>query len=313
MNPATAAATTTDLREPTMQRIRGILPAILTPMHSHGDLHLEELGRLARWLFDQGVHGLYVGGTTGEGILLSIDERESIVETVIRETRGRGPIIVHVGAVGTAEAIQLARHAEKSGASAIAAVPPFAFGRNLAGIQSHYRAIARSCNLPLYLYNIPSLTALNLRADDVSTLLDLPTVRGLKFSDSDLFEEMRIIALDPKLDVLHGCDETLLYALEAGAVGGIGLTYNFIPKQILGIYEAFQQGDWKRANAIQLRVTAMVDQFIRCSGGNMVGLAKGVMRSLGFECGAAREPNPPVDESAVAHLTEIVTELRKEG
>lgn len=295
-----------------MQRIRGILPAVLTPMHADGRVHLAELGRLVDWLFDQGVHGLYVGGTTGEGILLSVEERQSILETVIEQTRKRGPLLVHVGAVGTAEAIQLAQHAEKAGADAVAAIPPFAFGRNLAGVQAHYRAIARSCSLPLYLYNIPSLTAMNLRADDVRTLLDLPTVRGMKYSDADLFEEIRIIGLEPKLDVFHGCDETLLYALIAGAVGGVGLTYNFIPRQILAIYDAYQSGDWQRASRLQKLVSSMVDEFIRCSGGNMVGLGKGVMRLLGFECGEAREPNPPVPRDAVEHMTRIVSALRQE-
>lgn len=279
-------------------------------MHSDGSLNLPEQGRLVDWLFEQGVHGLYIGGTTGEGLLLTIPERQAIVESAIDFARGRGPILVHVGAVGTAEAIELARHAEKAGADGIAAVPPFAFGRNLAGIQAHYRAIARSCELPLYLYNIPSLTAVNLRADDVRTLMDIPTVQGLKFSDNDLFEEHRILSIEPKLDVFHGCDETLLYALMEGAVGGVGLTYNFIPKQILGIYNAFQSGDWKRANKLQLKVSAMIDELIRHCNGNIVGLAKGIMASLGFDCGQAREPNPPLAAGAVERLTRIVTDLR---
>lgn len=291
-------------------RIRGILPALISPMHSDGSLNLPEQGRLVDWLFEQGVHGLYIGGTTGEGLLLTIPERQAIVESAIDFARGRGPILVHVGAVGTAEAIELARHAEKAGADGIAAVPPFAFGRNLAGIQAHYRAIARSCELPLYLYNIPSLTAVNLRADDVRTLMDIPTVQGLKFSDNDLFEEHRILSIEPKLDVFHGCDETLLYALMEGAVGGVGLTYNFIPKQILGIYNAFQSGDWKRANKLQLKVSAMIDELIRHCNGNIVGLAKGIMASLGFDCGQAREPNPPLAAGAVERLTRIVTDLR---
>lgn len=294
-------------------RIRGILPALLTPMHADGSLNLTEQARLVDWLFEQGVHGLYVGGTTGEGILLTLDERKLILESVIEHTRGRGSILVHVGAVGTAEAIELAKHAEKSGADAIAAVPPFAFGRNLAGIQAHYRAIARSCELPLYLYNIPSLTAVHLKADDVRALMDIPSVRGLKFSDNDLFEEFRILSIEPKLDVFHGCDETLLYALMEGAIGGVGLTYNFIPKQILGIYNAFHSGDWKRANELQLKVSAMIDELVRHCNGNIVGLGKGIMASLGFDCGQAREPNPPLPAGAVERLTRIVTDLRGEG
>lgn len=292
-----------------MSDIRGIYPALLTPMDEQGEIQFDELGRLVNWLFDQGVHGLYVGGTSGEGLLLEPHEREAVVERVIATSRGRGQVMVHVGAIGTAEAIQLAKHAERAGADAIAAVPPFAFGRNLAGIQAHYRAISGACKLPLYLYNIPSLTAVNLRADDIATLLNLPTVRGLKFSDYDLFEEFRIISLDPKLSVLHGSDETLLYALMVGAVGGVGLLYNMMPRAFLDIFKAFSEGRWQEANQLQLAVSRFTSEFLRLSAGNAVGLAKGVMGGLGFNCGPARPPNPPLPEENIARATRLASEF----
>jgi N-acetylneuraminate lyase len=287
-----------------VDRIQGILPALLTPMHDSGKINFAELDRLTDWLLTQGVHGLYVGGTSGEGLLLEPREREEVVEHVVQISRGRGKVMVHVGAIGTAEAVQLAQHAERSGADAIAAVPPFAFGRNLAGISAHYGAIARSCGLPLYLYNIPSLTAVNLRADDIARLAELPNVRGLKFSDYDLFEEFKIISLEKKLDVFHGCDETLLYALMMGAVGGVGLLYNLLPKTILAIYDAFQAGKLREANDHQLRLSAFINFFLRHSEGNAVGLAKGVMAGLGFACGQARSPNPPISKESVDRVIE---------
>lgn len=288
-----------------MPPIQGILPALLTPMDESGQVNFSELDRLVRWLLDQGVHGLYVGGTSGEGLLLEPSEREAVVERVIAANERRAIIMVHVGAIGTAEAVSLAKHAEKSGADAIAAVPPFAFGRNMAGIHAHYQAISASCDLPLYLYNIPSLTAVNLRADDIAQLARLPTVKGLKFSDYDLFEEIRIISLEAKLDLLHGCDETLLYALMAGAVGGVGLLYNFLPKAFLSMFEAFRAGDWQKANEQQLAISRFTSEFLRHSGGNAVGLAKAVMGGLGFTCGPARPPNPAVSAEAVSHVTKL--------
>jgi N-acetylneuraminate lyase len=279
-----------------MERLRGIYPALLTPMKSGGQIDFAELEKLVDWLFGQGVHGLYVGGTSGEGLLLEPSEREEIVALVVRLSRGRGKVMVHVGAIGTAEAVQLAQHAERHGADAIAAVPPFAFGRNLAGISAHYSAIAHSCELPLYLYNIPSLTAVNLRADDIARLAKLPNVCGLKFSDYDLFEEFRIISLENKLDVFHGCDETLLYALMMGAVGGVGLLYNIMPKTILAIYDAFLAGDWKKANDHQLKLSAFTNVFLRHAEGSAVGLAKGVQ---------ARSPNPPVSRESIERTIEL--------
>jgi N-acetylneuraminate lyase len=288
-----------------MDRLHGIYPALLTPMHRSGSINFDELGRLVDWLLEQGVHGLYVGGTSGEGLLLEPREREEVVEHVIGQVRGRGKVMVHVGAIGTAEAVQLAQHAERHGADAIAAVPPFAFGRNLAGISAHYSAIAHSCELPLYLYNIPSLTAVHLRADDIARLAELPHVCGLKFSDYDLFEEFRIISLKSKLDLFHGCDETLLYSLMMGAVGGVGLLYNIMPRTVLAIYDSFVAGDWKKANDHQLQLAAFINEFLRLAEGNAVGLAKGVMSGLGFACGCARSPNPPVPTAAIEQAIEL--------
>ena len=217
--------------------------------------------------------------------------------------------MVHVGAISTAESIKLAQYAERAGADAIASIPPFAYGRSPAGIHAHYEALSKSCQLPLYLYNIPSLTSVNLRAEDIARLLDLQTVKGLKFSDDALFEEFRIISLKPKLDVFHGCDETLLYSFMIGTVGGIGLIYNLMPKKFVELFAAFQSGKLAEANQIQLAISTFTNEFLTRSGGNPVGLAKGVMEGLGFECGQARLPNPPVSKETIAALIKLASPL----
>ena len=292
-----------------MDRITGILPALLTSMDSEGKINFDELGRLITWLYDQGVDGLYVGGTSGEGLLLTTEERQAVVDKAVEKSRGRGKVMVHVGALGTAEAIKLAQYSEKAGADAIASVPPFAYGKSFAGIQSHYYAISKSCKLPLYLYNIPSLTSVNLKAEDIARLLDLPTVKGLKFSDDALFEEFRIISLTPKLDVFHGCDETLLYSLMVGAIGGVGLLYNLLPKKFVALFKAFKAGKLAEANEIQLVISKFTNEFLANAEGNPVGLTKAAMEGLGFHCGPARSPNPPISSESIAKATKIAAAL----
>jgi N-acetylneuraminate lyase len=287
-----------------MPRIEGILPALITPMDAKGKLRPDVLKSMVDWLFDQGVHGLYTCGTSGEGLLLSTEERQEILDEVVKATAGRGKIIAHIGAVGTEEAVRLAKHAADAGAHAVAAVPPFTFGRSDEGMRSHYQAIVEATGLPLYLYNIPSLTAVHVTADMVRPLLDLPNIRGMKFSDYNLFAEFQIISLGKDFHVFHGCDETLLYALMMGAIGGIGLTYNFMPKLFVDIFNAHKAGDWKKANELQLKASQIINVFLKHSHMNAVGLAKSLMGLLGFDCGQARPPNPPVSASRIAALKE---------
>ncbi len=292
-----------------MPRIEGILPALITPMDAKGKHRPDVLKAMIDWLFDQGVHGLYTCGTSGEGLLLTTEERQAILEEVVKFTEGRGKIIAHIGAVGTDEAVRLARHAAEVGADAVSAVPPFTFGRSDEGMRSHYQAIVEATGLPLYLYNIPSLTAVHVTADMVRPLLDLPNIRGMKFSDYNLFAEFQIISLGQGFDVLHGCDETLLYALMMGAVGGIGLTYNFMPKLFVELFELHKQKDWNKANELQLKASQIINVFLKHSHMNAVGLAKALMGLLGFECGQARPPNPPVPASRVAALKDDLEAL----
>jgi N-acetylneuraminate lyase len=217
--------------------------------------------------------------------------------------------VVHVGALSTDEATRLAEHAEHEGADAVSAVPPFAFGKDPDGIKAHYRAIGEACGLPLYLYNIPSLTGIHLRSDLVASLLELPNVRGMKFSDTNLFEEYRAMTLSDRFDVFHGSDETLLYGLMMGAVGGIGATYNFMPGVFTRLYAKFREGDYAQANEIQLKISRFVKGLLAHCGGNFVGLGKMLMGMLGFDCGQARAPNAPIPKANVRQFKEFLEQI----
>jgi N-acetylneuraminate lyase len=269
-------------------------------MYDDGAINHDALKKLTDSLFSDGVHGVYVGGSTGEGILLSLEERKAVLQSVIEAAGGRGCIMVHIGAVATDDAIRLAQHAEAAGADAISAVPPFAFGKTREGILAHYRALASSCGLPLYLYNIPSLTSVDVTQDLIEELVELPTVRGMKFSSYNLFAEYRILRNVRNFAVFHGCDEILM-----GAVGGIGLTYNFLPLLYVRIFEEHQAGNLAKANQLQLLASRFVDIYLNHSRGNEVGIGKALLSSYRpVAGGAARLPNLPVSPEATARLLE---------
>lgn len=283
--------------------VAGIFPALFTPMHSDGRIDHQAVKTLVDKLFEQKVHGLYVGGSTGEGILLSVQERKEVLESAIEATAGRGCVMVHVGAVATGDTIELAQHAQRVGADAISSVPPFTFGKNRPGILGHYNALSQSCDLPLYLYNIPSLTSVEMNLDLIQELAQLPTVKGMKFSSYNLFAEYRIIENMPDFAVFHGSDETLLYGLMIGAVGGIGLTYNYLPALYVQIYDDFRSRNFARANRLQHLAGRFVDIFLKHSDGNEVGVGKGLLHSYqGIHGGPARLPNLPVAPEVVEKL-----------
>lgn len=280
--------------------IAGIFPAVLTPMHSDGSINHDGLKKLTDALLSQGVHGLYVGGSSGEGILLSLDERKAVLETILDAADGRGCIMVHVGAVATDDAVRLAKHAESAGADAVSAVPPFTFGKHRDGILGHYRALAEASSLPLYLYNIPSLTSVDVTQEMIEELAKLPTVRGMKFSSYNLFAEYRIIRNVARFEVFHGSDEILLYGLMMGAVGGIGLTYNFLPSLYVRIYDEFRAGNLTKANQLQLLASRFIDVFLQHSRGNEIALAKALLESFQPVVGGpARLPNLPVSPEVI--------------
>lgn len=283
-------------------RIEGILPALLTPMDGNGKVNPAVLKEMVDWLFERKVHGLYVCGTSGEGLLLSADEREQVLELAIEATAGRGKVIAHVGAISTLESVRLAKHAAKAGADAVSSIPPFTYGRNAEGMRAHYQAIDDATSLPLYLYNIPSLTSVNVTAAMVKPLLELKNIRGIKFSDPNLFAEFELVSIGEGFDVLHGYDETLLYSLMVGTVGGIGLTYNFMPALFVELFRLFKSGDWQRANELQRKASGIIGCFLKHAGRSPVGYAKGLMGILGMNCGPARAPNPSVSAKDLATM-----------
>jgi N-acetylneuraminate lyase len=278
----------------------GVIPALLTPFTHQDRVDTTALCELTEYLLNSGMDGVYLCGSTGEGLLMIEEERCLVAETVIDQVRGRVPVIVHVGAPATSVSERLARHAAQAGADAVASVPPFYYAVGRVEIETHYRRIARAAGIPLYLYSIPSATQVNLEACLVCDLVREGVARGLKYTSYDQLNFREIIeSCGEAINVFAGPDEMLLPFLLMGAHGGIGTTYNLLPDLFVDLYAAWAAGDLQRAQQAQYQIDRAI-LVIRKFG--VVPAVKAAMRLRGIDCGHPRAPLLPLSAEQVEQL-----------
>ena len=275
-------------------RLRGIIPAITSPCDEN-DMFLEDaFASLAGHLYQQGVHGLYVCGATGEGTNMRLQERKRATEIAVEVSKPfAGTVIVHLGTSNTRDSVELAEHAASAGAHAVASMPPA--NRSHAELISYYRAVTEAAQLPSFIYHIPHLTGHNLPLRVFCELLDIPGVTGIKFSGSNLFLMKRILLARPGTVIFNGDDELLCPALLYGAAGGIGLTYNLFPRFFVSLYNTVRAGDIVRAMDMQDRFAAFLHRAIEFGTRSVLDL---LMRERGFGPFTYRRPRTVLDEAA---------------
>ncbi|MDR1798794.1 MAG: dihydrodipicolinate synthase family protein [Bifidobacteriaceae bacterium] len=227
-----------------------IMPALATPFAPSGAVALDTLQHLVTRYLEKGVEGLFVCGTGGESLLLSLEERERILETVVAANAGHVPVVAHIGAVNTADSIRLARHAEVTGADAISAIPPVYFSYSKAAIVGHYQAIMDATALPMVLYNIPSLTGIEFSTDWPELLGD-PRVIGVKHTSGNISGLAQMTAAYPDVTFLGGFDDLFVPALAVGAKGAIGVTAGSCFELYRAAREHFQAGRTDDARRVQ--------------------------------------------------------------
>ncbi len=286
--------------------IRGILPALITPMNDDGsEVNYAGLNQLVEWQIQHGASGFFVCGGSGEGLLLRPAERRQVLETVITQAAGRAKVIAHIGALDTATAMQLAGEAAELGADAISAVPPIYFRVDDDALVTHYRMIGAAAGAtPLYPYQIPSATGVDINARLMEQLLSIPTLAGIKYSSYNLFDLRNIIELAPdRLTVLSGFDEVCLAALSMGAHGAIGSTYNVMPATFAALYEAMLAGKLDAARDLQFRANRVIKALLATP---LIAGLKVILSAQGIPCGAPRRPQRPLTSAERDHLLAAV-------
>ena len=263
--------------------VEGILPALVTPITADGAVDTGALERLVTRLYAAGVDGLYVCGQTGEGLLQSVAMRKTVLEAAIACSPREKHVIAHVGAARLADAIELARHAAKTGARAVSSLPPSG-GLSFEEIRGYYMALAQASEVPLLLYFYPEV-APGLRAEQVVELCSVPNVAGVKFTS---FELNRIAEMNRAgAFVLNGRDEVLAAGLLMGACGGIGSFYNLAPELFVQVWQASRRGAWSEARALQDRIDELIVAVLRFP---MIPAIKKLLEWSGVPCGAALPP-----------------------
>ncbi|ELA3176532.1 TPA: N-acetylneuraminate lyase [Klebsiella aerogenes] len=294
-----------------VSHLRGVMPALLTPFDAQQNIDRASLRRLVRFNIEQGVDGVYVGGSTGEAFVQSLSEREEALEIVAEEAKGKITLIAHVGCVSTAESQQLAVAAKRYGFDAVSAVTPFYYPFSFEEHCDHYRAIIDSADgIPMVVYNIPALSGVKLTLEQINQLVTLPGVGALKQTSGDLYQMEQIRRAHPELVLYNGYDEIFASGLLAGADGGIGSTYNIMAWRYLGIVQALKEGDTAKAQQLQHECNKVIDLLVK------VGVFRGLKTVLHYmdvlSVPLCRKPFAPVEDKFQAELKALAQQLMQE-
>lgn len=289
-------------------KFQGIFPAFYACYDKDGKVSPEAVRALARYLLNKGVKGLYVGGSSGECIYQSVEERKITLENVMAEVGGKMTIIAHVACNNTEDSRILAAHAESLGVDAIAAIPPIYFHLPPKAIAKYWNDISDAApNTDFIIYNIPQLAGVALTVPLLKEMLKNPRVIGVKNSSMPV-QDIQMWK-DEGAIVFNGPDEQLLSGLAAGAIGGIGGTYGAMPELFLKIRELFLEGKMEQAREIQNECCRIIYKL--CSAkGNMYGVIKAVLvKQGGPDCGGVRLPLAalePGDEAVVEESAKMI-------
>ena len=287
------------------QRLHGLIAAPHTPFDATGAVALDVIEQQAAVLSAQGVAGVFVCGTTGEGVSMTNAERRAVVERWCTAAGDELKVIAHVGHTALEDACALARHAEKMGAWAVSSVAPFYFKPFTArDLVDYCAAVAGTVpQLPFYYYHSPGMTGVNV--SPVAFLDEgrrIANLAGIKFNDGDLFEYQRCLAYQNGcFDLPFGVDEALIGGLAAGATSAVGSTYNYAAPIYLEMMEAIADGDLATAQACSRKAVAVVELLVKFGA---VAAGKALMSLHGVECGAPRPPIRPLTAESRARLLE---------
>ena len=251
-----------------MKIIEGSITALITPFQN-GKVDEAAFAKLVEWQIAEGSHGLVPCGTTGESPTLNHDEHKRVVELCIEVAGGRVPVIAGTGSNATSEAVELTRHAAKSGADAALVVTPYYNKPTQEGLYQHFKAVAEASGLPIIVYNIPGRSIVDLGVETLKRLAELPNIVGIKDATANLARaSLQRMALGPKFILLSGEDATALGFNAHGGRGCISVTANVAPRLCAEFQTACLKGDFARALELQDRLMPLHDAlFVEPSPG----------------------------------------------
>ena len=296
----------------------GIIPAFYACYDKAGNINREAVALYTEHLIKKGVKGVYVGGSSGECIYQSVEERKTVLEEVMKANRGRITVIAHVACNNTKDSCELASHAESLGVDDIAAIPPIYFRLPDHAIAEYWNTISKAApNTDFIIYNRPQLAGVALTPACLREMLKNPRVIGVKNSSMPTMDIQIFKSIGGEnFVVFNGPDEQLAAGLAMGAVGGIGGTYGVMPELYIKIKEAMDSGDVKRACALEEKANEIIADLCSCHG-NMYAVIKEIIKIReGIDLGGVRAPLPALIEedmpkvvATAKRITEVICSL----
>jgi 4-hydroxy-tetrahydrodipicolinate synthase len=284
--------------------VKGVVPPLLTPFTAEGKVYEEGLRRLLEFQIEKGVHGVFICGTYGSGPLMSVEQRKRVVEVAVDQIQGRIAVVTQVGAASTEETVDVARHSEKAGADAVAAMAPYYYRHDYDTVLEHYRRLVRAVNIPVFAYNIPKTTGFTITPAMLAEMADFG-VKGIKDSSYSLCDFINfILELGNRRDFtfMVGTELLLLPAMLFGAKGCVSGLSNILPEVVVDLYDAAARKDYEKAAELQLRANKARGILQKAS--SSIAACYPLLRERGVEVGVPKPPMLPATD-------EELTELRK--
>ena len=294
-----------------LEKYKGVIPAFYACYDENGEVSVDGTKALVEFLIEKGVDGLYVGGSSGECIYLSVEDRKKTLEAVMEANKGRITIIAHVACNNTKDSCELARHAEALGVDAIATIPPIYFRLPEKAIAKYWNDISAAApNTDYVIYNIPQLAGVALTLSLFDEMLKNPRVIGVKNSSMPI-QDIQMFKRQAKLNgkevvVFNGPDEQFVGGRLIGADGGIGGTYGVMPELFVKLNKLLEAGDFENAGKLQNDIDEVI--YTMCSAnGNMYAVAKAALIELAsLRLGGVREPLLNLSEEDYAVVDKTV-------
>lgn len=275
-----------------LDKYKGVIPAFYACYDEKGNVSPEYVKEYTRYLIEKGVQGLYVNGSSGECIYLSVEERKVILEAVMSEAKGKITVIAHIACNNTRDSVELAKHAESVGVDAIAAIPPIYFHLPEHAIAAYWNEMSEAApNTDFVIYNIPQLAGVALTMNLFAEMRKNPRVIGVKNSSMEVYDiQMFKAAGGEDYIIFNGPDEQFVSGRVTGAEGGIGGTYGAMPELYLKLDEHIHANRMDVAQELQFVINAIIQKL--CSAkGNMYAVIKAVLKiNEGLELGGVRKP-----------------------
>ncbi|MBR3929748.1 MAG: N-acetylneuraminate lyase [Clostridia bacterium] len=291
-----------------MKDLRGIYTALLTPFDDKGRINEKELSRLVKHNLDLGADGFYVCGSTGEALMLNVNERKQIMK-IVKENAENANLIAHIGSISERDAHELAAYAKALDYDLISSVAPFYYKFSFPEIRDYYIRLAENSGMKMLVYHIPVFSGVGMGFDELSSFLKDDRFAGLKFTSNDFFTMERCKAQFPDKIILNGYDEMILSGLSMGADGGIGSTYNFMADKFVLLRRLFSEGKVEEAAKVQSEVNRIIAVLIKIG---VMQAEKEIMNQLGFDFGHCLPPFKKVTEEGKKMIAEeVIPFIRK--